>query len=304
VNATWLVTLSVTDAWSWPAIPVLVSLMLTYTLMRWGSGREMAAGVMAILVSAILAGAVLDSGRSPVQWSFALAFTLLPAAIGLTMRFRAEAVRGEIRDARMAERQRLARELHDTVAHHVSAIAVQAQAARAVFATRPDAAADALRVIEQEASSTLDDMREIVGVLRDGTDAETVPQRGLRDIERLALESDAGPAVEVRLSGELGDLSPSVEAGLYRLVQESVTNARKHAHQARQILITIAGTPDRILLTVDDDGEPATRRGSGFGLVGMEERAELLGGRFTAGPGTARGWHVQVDLPRRIGRTA
>src|ERR687888_2378315 len=112
----------------------------------------------------------------------------LPAALGASIRYRASSRLREADQVRLREREQLARELHDTVAHHVSAIAVRAQAGRTVAASRPDAAVDALAVIEEAASRTLADLRALVGTLRDGEDADLAPQRGVADIARLAGE--------------------------------------------------------------------------------------------------------------------
>ena len=115
-------------------------------------------------------------------------FLLFPAALGASMRYRASSKLRETDQVRLRERERLARELHDTVAHHVSAIAIQAQAGRAVAARDPTPPCDALEIIEEEASRTLAEMRTMVGVLRDGEAPDLAPQRGVADIERLARE--------------------------------------------------------------------------------------------------------------------
>ena len=206
----------------------------------------------------------------------------------------------EIDQVKLRERQQLARELHDTVAHHVSAIAIQAQAGRTVAAARPDAAVRALEVIEEEASRTLAEMRTMVGVLRDGDEPDRAPQRGVADIERLARDAAHGPRVDVELSGELDALRPSVEAAMYRLAQEAITNATQHARHATRIDVHVAGEEDCVRLTVCDDGDAgsADRSQSGYGLVGMAERAALLGGTLEAGPGPGKGWTVNAVLPR------
>jgi signal transduction histidine kinase len=219
---------------------------------------------------------------------------LFPGAIGLTVRFRAEAQARTLAHAKLKEREQLARELHDSVAHHVTAITLQAQAARAVLATRPEAASKALQAIEDEAKKTLSDLRGIVGALRD--DASLLPQGRLEDIASFA--RDTGLAVVVEFTGDLAGLPESVERALYRLAQESITNAIKHARNATQIEIRVAAEVDAIHLSAQDDGDNAgARRNAGFGLVGMAERVALLRGTFAAGP-TALGWRVDASLPR------
>ena len=108
------------------------------------------------------------------------------------------------------------------------------------------------------------------------------------------------PCVEVTLAGELDDLSPAVGAAIYRLAQESITNARRHARHATQVTVAVTGDADQVRLTVDDDGSSglASRAPAGYGLVGMHERATLLGGTFHAGPTAGRGWRVEANLPR------
>ena len=165
----------------------------------------------------------------------------------------------------------LARELHDTVAHHVSAIAIRAQAGRVVARSDPAAALDALVVIEEEASRTLAEMRDLVGALRRGTEADLAPQRGVADIERLTDSSGPLPHVAVELSGDLEGLRPSLDATLYRLAQESITNAVRHARHATRIQVTVRGEPACVRLTVGDDGAVYVSVGS-TGNASEEDR--------------------------------
>jgi signal transduction histidine kinase len=187
------------------------------------------------------------------------------------------------------------------VAHHVSAIVIQAQAGRTVATSDPQAAVEALKVIEAEASRTLAEMRTMVGALRKGEETSFAPQAGVADIRRLAERAGDAPRVEVAPSGELDDLTPSVDAAVYRLAQESITNALRHARRATRVVVAIAGEPDCVRLTVTDDGEAGAvglNGTSGYGIVGMTERAELLGGTLHAGPNHERGWTVTAVLPR------
>jgi len=159
---------------------------------------------------------------------------------------------------------------------------------------------EALKVIEEEASRTLAEMRGIVGVLREDEEPELAPQRGVADIKQLADRVGVRPRVEVHLSGDLDDLGPSVGAAVYRIAQESITNAVRHARHATRISVSVAGDDDCVRLTVRDDGDASStgRRSAGYGLVGMTERAMLLGGTLEAGPGPDRGWTVNAVLPR------
>jgi signal transduction histidine kinase len=227
-------------------------------------------------------------------------FLLFPAALGASVRYRASARLREREQVQLREREQLARELHDTVAHHVSAIAIQAQAGRIVAPQSPDGAVRALAAIEEAASRTLEEMRTIVAALRDADEPDRAPQQGVADIERLARDAALGPRIAVELSGDLDALRPSVGAATYRLAQESITNALRHARHATRIDVRVAGEEHCVRLTVSDDGDAsaAGRGASGFGLVGMRERAALLGGTLEAGPSPGRGWTVSAVLPR------
>ncbi len=162
----------------------------------------------------------------------------------------------------------------------------------------------ALEVIEEAASRTLAEMRAMVGALRDGGEPELAPQRGVADVERLARDTAHGPRVDVELSGDLDALRPSVASAIYRLAQESITNALQHARHATRIDVSVAGEADCVRLTVRDDGDAGSdgRGSSGYGLLGMTERATLLGGSLEAGPRPDRGWTVTAVLPRARSR--
>ena len=273
-------------------------LLFPYSLFRWGSGREAVIG-LAIIVTAGGLGIAADF-TDVFEAVFGMAFLLFPAALGASVRYRTASWLREIDQVKLREREQLARELHDTVAHHVSAIAVRAQAGQVVAASHPSAAVDALEVIEEEASRTLAEMRIMVGALRDTEKADLAPQRGVADIERLARSAGDSPRVDVTLAGGLDELRPSVEAAIYRLAQESITNAVRHARHATRIDVRVFGDDRSVHLTVSDDGEagPSDRPPPGYGIAGMAERAKLLGGTLTAGPDPGRGWTVDAVLPR------
>jgi signal transduction histidine kinase len=274
-------------------------LILPYTLARWGSGRALLVGLPLIILlpwTSMLG----DTGT----WGEAIGgtiFFLFPAEFGVAVRFWHKSRDRAAEEARLHERELLARELHDTVAHHVSAISIQAQAGRTVAATDPEAAARALDAIEAASSRTLSEMRAMVGILRKGESAERTPQPGAADISRLAQVSDGTPSVHVELSGDLVDLRPSLDAAVYRLAQESITNARRHARNASEIHVAVVGTADAVQVSVSDDGEAAStpsESSQGFGLAGMAERANLLRGTFEAGPAPGGGWRVSAVLPK------
>ncbi len=195
----------------------------------------------------------------------------------------------------------LARDLHDTVAHHVSAIAVQAQAGGVVAGLQPGRAVEVLAAIESEASRTLAEMRAMVRVLREEEAVDWSPQRGVADLLALA-RAGTTPTVEVSLDGSLPRLARPVDSAVYRLAQESLTNAVRHARGATRVTIDVRREGDAVRLQVSDDGRPGPgpTPEPGFGLLGMTERAQLLGGRLSAGPGPAGGWMVEAVLPVEV----
>ena len=280
-----------------PLNSMSAALILAYALFRWGSGREAAIGLGVILLW--LPITTVADPTSLADKVGAYGFFLFAAALGAAIRYRAKVRIRDIDQAKAREREQLARELHDTVAHHVSGIAIQAQAGRAIAASHPERAVEALAIIEDAATRTLTELRAIVGVLRAAQDTEFGPQPGVAEVEQLATDGQTRPRVKVTLSGQFDDLSPAVGAAIYRLAQESVTNARRHARHATQVTVAVTGDADRVRLTIDDDGSAAGGRApAGYGLVGMRERASLLGGTFHAGPAAERGWRVEAVLPR------
>ena len=309
------------DAVRWVAdIPVVEPytmaflLILPYTLVRWGSGREI------ILVGALMliamARALFVGPVVPENVVGGVAVVTASLTLGAVFRVRA-AVRAErLERARVEERERLARDLHDTVAHHVSAIAIRAQAGLAVG--RPEDAADALRVIESEARRTLDEMRSVVRTLRDGGvgaedgdrsgdaqrhDGDSAvggirsPAPGAADLHALADSADP-PPVSLRVDGDLDSVPAPIVTALYRIVQESITNARTHAVGATRVEVELT-VADDIRLRVHDDGTAASAAGGahGFGIAGMAERAAMLGGTCSAGAEPTGGWTVAARLP-------
>ncbi|MFD9242476.1 sensor histidine kinase [Streptomyces sp. NPDC059556] len=275
-------------------------LVLVHALVRWGSGREIVIGLAVVAVAAAI-GTVADyTGPADLIGGFAI---LAAAAGGAAFRYRAESWRRALDQSRSEERGKLARELHDMVAHHVSAIAVQAQAGRATAGQRPEAALEALAVIEGEASRTLAEMRAMVRVLRDGAPAEYAPQPGVADLGSLARRAPV-PVVDVELPDDLAGLPPQVDAAVYRLAQEALTNALRHARNASRVEIQVVEGSGRLRLRVTDDGQtdPGRSVNHGFGLVGMTERVQLLGGTLRAGPAPEGGWTVDAELPTKVRR--
>lgn len=282
---------------------IAAALLLPYSLFRWGAGREAAIGLGVILAWLAVTHVADPTGAAEVVAGYG--FFLFSAALGTSLRYHANARIRDIEQAKLRQRNQLARELHDTVGHHVSAIAIQAQAGRALAASHPDRALATLEIIEEAASRTLEEMRAMVGVLRDGTEPDFAPQPGVADIERLARSVGGWPRVDVQLSGHLDDLDLSVGVALYRIAQETVTNAVRHARHATRVIVHVADEGERVRLTVRDDGDASATGHTppGYGLVGMAERASLLGGTLRAGPDPDGGWTVDAVLPKGVATT-
>ncbi|MER7005353.1 histidine kinase [Dactylosporangium sp. NPDC000555] len=278
-------------------------LFLGYALARWGSVRQAVVGAAIIVAKLLFSLSMGFAGPTDTVGGFGVLFAV--TALGAALRYRARARLRELDQVKLLERERLARDLHDTVAHHVSAMIIRAQAGLATAPMNPDAATDALKVIEAEASRALAEMRGIVRVLRTDGPAELSPTPRVADLRGLAGQHRVGPAIAVEISGDVDDLPTPIGTAIYRLAQESVTNARRHARNATHIEVSVVADEASVRLRVSDDGEPAPARAASpggvpgrFGLVGMAERAELVGGTCVAGPGPIRGWTVTAVLPR------
>ena len=271
-------------------------LILLYAVFRWGSGRAMVAGGALVVIGMLLTFLATPPELADVIGGVAVAVTT--STLGLAVRWRRRARTRELEQVRLLERAQLARDLHDTVAHHVSAIAIQAQAGSAVAATDPSATVQVLHAIEAEATRTLREMRAMVGVLRAPDDA-LAPTPGLADIHGLQTADAATPAVAVRLGGDLDSVPPAVAAAVFRIAQEAVTNARRHAREVTRIDVGVDVDADGVRLEVrDDGGGAASVPPPGYGITGMRERAALLGGTCDAGPAPGGGWVVAATLPR------
>ncbi|MFJ9904100.1 sensor histidine kinase [Streptomyces sp. NPDC101152] len=201
-----------------------------------------------------------------------------------------------------AERLRIAREMHDTVAHSIGIIALQAGAATRVAKTRPEAALAAMRAVENEGRETLAGLRRMLVALRaadDGTDGGEAAPAGLDDVDRLAATTTAaGVRVEVRRVGEPRRLPSDIDLSAFRIIQESVTNVVRHARTPR-CHVTLHYGADELALEITDDGQGPghSTPDTGFGLAGMRERVALLHGEFTAAPRPEGGFRVAARLP-------
>ncbi|MEV0003715.1 sensor histidine kinase [Micromonospora sp. NPDC050980] len=221
---------------------------------------------------------------------------------------RAERTREEEARRRVAEeRLRIARELHDVVAHHIALINVQAGVAGHLLRARPDAAEEALGHVRSAARTVLDELATLLGLLRRGEpDAPTEPAPGLDRLDALVDGFAAAQPVRWKLTGRPRPLPSAVDVAAYRIVQESLTNAHRHAPGAT-VTVGVAYTDAGVVVEIRDDG-PGPRTpgdpGSGLGLLGMRERAEAVGGVFHAGPRPDGGFRVRAELPAGIPQEA
>ena len=261
------------------------------------------------LLDWIITGAIIFAGPSLIAW-----------VLGDSMRYRRayyanledRAARlererdAQARIAAVAERARIARELHDVIAHNVSVMVVQADGASYALGTDPARAREALAAISATGRQALAEMRRLLGVLRreeDGAGSERAPQPGIGELgELLDQARGAGLPVSFTVEGDAQPLPGGVALAAYRIVQESLTNTRKHAGPVTSASVLLRYSPDAVLLTVSDDGTGdlggTVQPGAlGHGLTGMRERVAVYGGSVTAGPRAGGGFEVVATLP-------
>ncbi|WP_407916206.1 sensor histidine kinase [Kitasatospora sp. NE20-6] len=224
----------------------------------------------------------------------------LEAELGLL----AEQASERARRARLEERTRIAREMHDVVAHRVSLMVVHAGALERVVAKDPEKAQASARLMGEVGRQALDELREILGVLRMSEPPAPADAAGLAELAGLVEQSRAaGMAVSLTVSGERRRYREEAEQTAYRVVQEGLTNAHKHAGGA-QVSVLLAFVPNGVRLAVVNtcpgECEPVALPGGGNGLVGMRERVVALGGSFEAGPEPGGGFRVEAVLPSRL----
>ena len=291
-------------------IAALLSLVLTLYLFALAHGRWWSVlPALPFLFNAIEPYSGENGGGLPGV--LLLMVVVAALALGDSRRQRGEAIaeRDETRQAMadtlqdqavMGERARIARELHDVVAHHVSAIAVQAESARLTIDGLPDEGKAHFEAIGQTARDALSEMRRLLGVLREDADAEAArdPQPSLTRLDELVETARAaGTPVALTLEGTVTPLPPGVDLCAYRILQEALTNVRRHAPGAA-VEVALAYAPDTLHLRVRDHGPGvAEPDADGHGLLGMRERAIMVGGTLTAGPADGGGFVVEAELP-------
>ena len=276
-----------------------------YALAVWTPPRRFAVG-LALVVAVDLAASVAPKGNL----HSAVPFTVVTVLVMLIVRRvlgdrerRAQIAERErdvaAREAVVEERARIARELHDAIAHNVSMMVVQAGAERRVLDGTSGSTKEVLVTIERIGRGALTEMRRLLGMLRSDMDDPLTPQPGLADLPTLVGQlREAGLPVELCIEGDRRELPLGIELSAYRIVQEALTNALKHAGRARTSVHVQYGDDSLELEIIDDGaGAPSTRSGSGHGLVGMRERVALYGGRFDADRNPGGGFVVRAKLP-------
>ncbi|MFE0459049.1 sensor histidine kinase [Kitasatospora sp. NPDC058965] len=224
---------------------------------------------------------------------------------GLVLRFLEHRRQATVEAVRRDERLALARELHDVVAHHVSGIVMHTHAAQIMLRKQPAQLGTALTDIERSGTDAMDAMRRVVALLRDAEDGAAVTAGPEQLIDLVRRFEEHGPAVDLRLPIGAPTWPPVVTTTVYRVVQESLTNIARHARGARAAIVTISQDGTDITVEIGNDAPPhppirASPRG-GYGLVGMRERIEALGGTLNAGPQPGSGWSVRATLPLPAG---
>lgn len=276
-----------------------------YAFTVWSGVRTFWTGLTAY---AVASGIAIPFGPNPKS---AGAFTWISTAVMALVRLvlvrdrerRARLLQRErelvAREAIINERARIARELHDAIAHSVSMMVVQAGAERRLLDGAAGSTHEVLHTIERVGRGALTEMRRLVGMLRSDSDNELAPQPALSDLPRLVAQvNEAGLPVELEIEGESKELPVGIELSAYRIVQEALTNALKHAGEAHARVHVRYG-PESLELEIVDDGAGAATpvASGGHGLTGMRERVALYGGRLDAGAHPSGGFAVRVLLP-------
>jgi len=291
-------------------LPLVVAL---YSVSAYGDRRQAVLGLALAVLGAVIHDVNDPRVRTGEQIWADVFFNLALFAVWLGGLFvhsrheiaalerRADELEQQRTQAVTDERARIARELHDVIAHNISVAVVQAVAATGILGTQPERAREPLRRIEQSGREALTELRRLLGILREGDDqGPLVPQPGLADLDSL-LDGvrGAGLMVELQIDGSERTLPRGVDLSAYRIVQEALTNALKHAGPAKVHVRVRYGSESLELEVVDDGhgGSAGNGVGRGHGLVGMRERVALYGGDLEAGPQDGGGFLVRARLP-------
>jgi signal transduction histidine kinase len=294
-----------------PAGPVTIGWFCAlYALAVWTSPRWFVVGLVFFTVSDIapvLIGG--HAGTGDVVWPFTLGAVVVMVLARRIVGDREHRLRiaererdVAAREAVIEERTRIARELHDVIAHHVSMRVVQAGAERRVLGGERDSTRDVLGLIENIGRDALTEMRRLVGMLRSDQGGGLLPQPGIDDIPALVAQMrEAGLTVDLRVDGERSDLPVGIDLSAYRIVQEGLTNALKHAGTATPAVVRLRYEPDALQIEISDrgSGRVSEPSGGGHGLVGIRERVAMYGGAFESGRRAEGGFAIRVLLPVR-----
>jgi signal transduction histidine kinase len=297
-----------------PAFPAWVTFLIVfYSLGRYAADLRSLVVAFALLAATVVYDLLVKDGEPITDLVGPWIMLVAAWAIGRVVRAQGrEASRERERSKRLAherderarravaeERARMARELHDVVAHSVSLIAVQAQAVQRLLSGEERPAREGIDSIERVARQTATEMRRLLGILdRQGDGVARDPRPGVAGLGTLVEQvREAGLDVGLRIEGEPVPLAPGLDLSAYRIVQEALTNALKHA-RASHVDVVVRYAGDQLELEVEDDGRGEDQdQGGGRGLVGMRERAAVFGGELTAGPLPGQGFRVHARLP-------
>jgi signal transduction histidine kinase len=292
--------------------PVVTYGLLSFSIGAYEERRRAVLGLV-VLVGGIWVAMAVDTLRGTdhyvgTDFPWIGAILLAPGVFGLAFsrrtrdlaaaEARAAALELERREAIANERSRIARELHDVIAHSVSVMTVQAGAAEEMLKVDPSRAVEPVRAVQETGRQALVEMKRLVGMLREQDDElGLAPQPGVADVERLVAQmAEAGLDVRLHVEGEPRPLPIGVDLSAYRVVQEALTNALKHGNGAAAT-VTLRYEPDALAVEIADDGRSARLGDGGHGLVGMRERVGIFGGTFEAGPRESGGFAVRALLP-------
>jgi signal transduction histidine kinase len=296
-----------------PAIPLVTAVIAAYAIIAYAPLRRAIVGTVIVTVGAC--AQLLIAGQKVGNLGFIFTFVGLAWALGRVTRVRTkQAVEAELKVERLKheqedrarqvaaeERGRIARELHDVIAHSVSVMVVQAGAAQQVMAANPPAAARALDSVQETGRQAINELGRLLGMLRDAGELGLNPQPTLAELEQLVADArTSGLPVTLTITGMKRPLPTGVELAVYRIVQEALTNTRKHAGPASSATVLLCYGEDDIAVEVRDDGRGADGYGTGHGLVGMRERVSTYGGTLATGRAEGGGFAVRARIPAPV----
>jgi signal transduction histidine kinase len=279
------------------AVPMAIAALSAYGPV-WASRVGLGAGIAGAVLGGVAWPRLATSGSAHVVLGGFIASTVVAAwAFGTLQRVRREQLAVRDRLAVLAERNRIAREMHDVVAHSLAVLIAQADGGRCAAVASPEAGSAALATIGDYARQALGETRRILGVLRDDPSASEPPppSPGLEEIPELVRA--CGLSVELEMPAA-GPVPGDVALAAYRIVQEGLTNVLKHAGPAARTRVSVRWSPQELEISVVNDGpSPGGGPSSGYGLLGMRERVAAYGGSVVAGPAPGGGWRVEARIP-------